>query len=147
MCSSGAEATQEDYQSIALYFEGEKKYLQAGKFFHKCGQYARVRALCCWFRYFIRTLFCSAFFIRFPSVHHLFQALKNFLKCPNTEDNLAVEMAIETVRAVCVIMNLNKKQCRYTVKYFLTFVCITPGGPGQRQRSDKSADRLPDGRE
>uniref|UniRef100_A0A7N6AUS7 WD repeat domain 19 n=1 Tax=Anabas testudineus TaxID=64144 RepID=A0A7N6AUS7_ANATE len=61
----GSEATQEDYQSIALYFEGEKKHLQAGKFFQKCGQYSR--------------------------------ALKHFLKCPNTEDNLAVEMAIETV--------------------------------------------------
>ncbi|XP_068448207.1 WD repeat-containing protein 19 [Clinocottus analis] len=61
----GPEATQEDYQSIALYFEGEKKHLQAGKFFQKCGQYSR--------------------------------ALKHFLKCPNTEDNLAVEMAIETV--------------------------------------------------
>lgn len=28
------------------------------------------------------------------------QALKHFLLCPNTEDNLAIEMAIETVRAV-----------------------------------------------
>lgn len=61
----GSDATQEDYQSIALYFEGEKKHLLAGKFFQKCGQYSR--------------------------------ALKHFLKCPNTEDNLAVEMAIETV--------------------------------------------------
>uniref|UniRef100_A0A3P8UWS2 WD repeat-containing protein 19 n=1 Tax=Cynoglossus semilaevis TaxID=244447 RepID=A0A3P8UWS2_CYNSE len=61
----GSEATVEDYQSIALYFEGEKKHLQAGKFFQKCGQYSR--------------------------------ALKHFLKCPNTDDNLAVEMAIETV--------------------------------------------------
>uniref|UniRef100_A0A3Q3W5I8 WD repeat domain 19 n=1 Tax=Mola mola TaxID=94237 RepID=A0A3Q3W5I8_MOLML len=61
----GPEATQEDYQSIALYFAGEKKHLQAGKFFHKCGQYSR--------------------------------ALSHFLKCPNTDDSLAVEMAIETV--------------------------------------------------
>ncbi|KAJ0055626.1 hypothetical protein NL108_006477 [Boleophthalmus pectinirostris] len=61
----GSEATQEDYKSIALYFEGEKKHLLAGKFFQKCGQYNR--------------------------------ALKHFLKCSNTEDNLAVEMAIETV--------------------------------------------------
>uniref|UniRef100_A0A3B1INX8 WD repeat-containing protein 19 n=1 Tax=Astyanax mexicanus TaxID=7994 RepID=A0A3B1INX8_ASTMX len=61
----GSEATAEDYQSIALYFEGEKKHLHAGKFFHKCGQYSR--------------------------------ALKHFLKCPNTDDNLAIEMAIETV--------------------------------------------------
>uniref|UniRef100_A0A8C5I6Y2 WD repeat-containing protein 19 n=1 Tax=Gouania willdenowi TaxID=441366 RepID=A0A8C5I6Y2_GOUWI len=61
----GPEATQEDYQSIALYFEGEKKHLQAGKFFQKCGQYSR--------------------------------ALKHFLKCPSTEENLAIEMAIETI--------------------------------------------------
>nr|XP_020479849.1 WD repeat-containing protein 19 isoform X2 [Monopterus albus] len=61
----GSKATQEDYQSIALYFEGEKKHLQAGKFFRKCGQYSR--------------------------------ALKHFLKCPNSDDNLAIEMAIETV--------------------------------------------------
>ena len=44
VCSSGSEATQEDYQSIALYFEAEKKHLQAGKFFQKCGQYSRVSA-------------------------------------------------------------------------------------------------------
>uniref|UniRef100_A0A3Q3ED04 WD repeat-containing protein 19 n=1 Tax=Kryptolebias marmoratus TaxID=37003 RepID=A0A3Q3ED04_KRYMA len=61
----GAEATQEDYQSIALYFEGEKKHLQAGRFFQKCGQYSR--------------------------------ALKHFLKSPKSEDNLAIELAIETV--------------------------------------------------
>ncbi|XP_027691769.1 WD repeat-containing protein 19 isoform X1 [Vombatus ursinus] len=59
------DTTNEDYQSIAVYFEGEKKHLQAGKFFFLCGQYAR--------------------------------ALKHFLKCPNSEDNMAVEMAIETV--------------------------------------------------
>ncbi|KAM4807652.1 WD repeat-containing protein 19 [Rhinophrynus dorsalis] len=57
--------TNEDYQSIALYFEGEKKHFQAGKFFLLCGQHAR--------------------------------ALKHFMKCPNTDDNLAIEMAIETV--------------------------------------------------
>ncbi|XP_062864836.1 WD repeat-containing protein 19 [Trichomycterus rosablanca] len=61
----GPDASMEDYQSIALYFDGEKKHLQAGKFFRKCGQYSR--------------------------------ALKHFLKCPNTDDNLAIEMAIETV--------------------------------------------------
>ncbi|XP_074130526.1 WD repeat-containing protein 19 [Sminthopsis crassicaudata] len=60
-----ADTSNEDYQSIAVYFEGEKKHLQAGKFFFLCGQYAR--------------------------------ALKQFLKCPNTEDNTAIEMAIETV--------------------------------------------------
>ncbi|TSN95726.1 WD repeat-containing protein 19 [Bagarius yarrelli] len=61
----GSEASMEDYQSIALYFEGEKKHLLAGKFFRKCGQYSR--------------------------------ALKHFLKCPNTDDNMSIEMAIETV--------------------------------------------------
>lgn len=59
------DTTNEDYQSIALYFEGEKRHFQAGKFFLLCGQYAR--------------------------------ALKHFLKCPNSEDNAALEMAIETV--------------------------------------------------
>ncbi|XP_068799240.1 WD repeat-containing protein 19 isoform X4 [Struthio camelus] len=49
---SSENTTNEDYQSIALYFEGEKKH---------------------------------------------FQALKHFLKSPSTEDNLAIEMAIETV--------------------------------------------------
>ncbi|KAI4585986.1 hypothetical protein MJG53_020611, partial [Ovis ammon polii x Ovis aries] len=57
--------TNEDYQSIALYFEGEKRHFQAGKFFLLCGQYSR--------------------------------ALKHFLKCPSSEDNAAIEMAIETV--------------------------------------------------
>ncbi|XP_029445186.1 WD repeat-containing protein 19 isoform X1 [Rhinatrema bivittatum] len=62
----GSENTSnEDYQSIALYFEAEKKHFQAGKFFLLCNQYAR--------------------------------ALKHFLRCPSTEDNLAIEMAIETV--------------------------------------------------
>ncbi|KAG8516530.1 WD repeat-containing protein 19, partial [Galemys pyrenaicus] len=62
----GSEDTSnEDYQSIALYFEGEKRHLQAGKFFLLCGQYSR--------------------------------ALKHFLKCPNSEDHMAIEMAIETV--------------------------------------------------
>ncbi|XP_054993579.1 WD repeat-containing protein 19 isoform X2 [Sorex araneus] len=59
------ETANEDYQSIALYFEGEKRYFQAGKFFLLCGQYAR--------------------------------ALKHFLKCPSSEENMAIEMAIETV--------------------------------------------------
>ncbi|XP_027999472.2 WD repeat-containing protein 19 [Eptesicus fuscus] len=57
--------TNEDYQSIALYFEGEKRHFQAGKFFLLCGQYSR--------------------------------ALKHFLKCPSSENNAAIEMAIETV--------------------------------------------------
>ncbi|XP_045406491.1 WD repeat-containing protein 19 isoform X1 [Lemur catta] len=59
------DTTNEDYQSIALYFEGEKRHFQAGKFFLLCGQYSR--------------------------------ALKHFLKCSSSEDNAALEMAIETV--------------------------------------------------
>ncbi|XP_030349246.1 WD repeat-containing protein 19 isoform X1 [Strigops habroptila] len=62
---SSESTTNEDYQSIALYFEEEKKHFQAGKFFLLCGQYGR--------------------------------ALKHFMKSPSTEDNLAIEMAIETV--------------------------------------------------
>lgn len=95
----GSEATQEDYQSIALYFEGEKKHLQAGRFFQKCGQYSRVRA----FNPFIHSSVIYYDFIVYMVCFFLgvSQALKHFLKCPNTEDNLAIEMAIETVR-VCV---------------------------------------------
>ncbi|XP_015683891.1 WD repeat-containing protein 19, partial [Protobothrops mucrosquamatus] len=62
---SSEETSNDDYQSIALYFEGEKKHFQAGKFFLLCGQYSR--------------------------------ALKHFLKSPNTDDNMAIDMAIETV--------------------------------------------------
>ncbi|NXA13229.1 WDR19 protein, partial [Sapayoa aenigma] len=62
---SSESAANEDYHSIALYFEAEKKHFQAGKFFLLCGQYGR--------------------------------ALRHFLKSPSTEDNLAIEMAIETV--------------------------------------------------
>ncbi|NWY13192.1 WDR19 protein, partial [Aphelocoma coerulescens] len=62
---SSQSTTNEDYQSIALYFEAEKKHFQAGKFFLLCGQYGR--------------------------------ALRHFMKSPSTEDNLAMEMAIETV--------------------------------------------------
>lgn len=38
----GPEATAEDYQSIALHFEGEKQHLLAGNFFQKCGQFSRA---------------------------------------------------------------------------------------------------------
>ncbi len=38
----GEDATPEDYQSIALYFENEKNHYLAGKFFLQCNQYARV---------------------------------------------------------------------------------------------------------
>ncbi|OXB83779.1 UNVERIFIED_CONTAM: hypothetical protein H355_002991, partial [Colinus virginianus] len=62
---SSESTSNEDYQSVALYFEGEKKHFQAGKFFLLCGQYGR--------------------------------ALKHFLKSSSTEDNLSIEMAIETV--------------------------------------------------
>ncbi|XP_069781014.1 WD repeat-containing protein 19 isoform X4 [Narcine bancroftii] len=38
----GSGANNEDYQSIALYFEGEKKHFLAGRFFILCGQYTRA---------------------------------------------------------------------------------------------------------
>ena len=39
----GPDATPEDYQSIALYFENEKNHFLSGKFFLLSGQYNRVR--------------------------------------------------------------------------------------------------------
>ncbi|XP_013392134.1 WD repeat-containing protein 19-like [Lingula anatina] len=38
----GSDATAEDYQSIALYFENEKNHFLAGKFFFLCAQYGRA---------------------------------------------------------------------------------------------------------
>ncbi|KAJ8298131.1 hypothetical protein KUTeg_024662 [Tegillarca granosa] len=38
----GPDATPEDYQSIALYFENEKNHFLSGKFFLLCGQYNRA---------------------------------------------------------------------------------------------------------
>ncbi|NXN95131.1 WDR19 protein, partial [Rhinopomastus cyanomelas] len=39
---SAESSSSDDYQSIALHFEGEKKHFQAGKFFLLCGQYGRA---------------------------------------------------------------------------------------------------------
>ncbi|KAF3825268.1 hypothetical protein GH733_005902 [Mirounga leonina] len=95
------DTTNEDYQSVALYFEGEKRHFQAGKFFLLCGQYSREDT----FRNYHYFACVTALF--FPSVKVVwkfsvaiqfsFQALKHFLKCPSSEDNAAIEMAIETV--------------------------------------------------
>ncbi|KAL8576385.1 hypothetical protein ACOMHN_048952 [Nucella lapillus] len=38
----GSDATAEDYQSIAVHFENEKRHMLAGKFFLLSGQYARA---------------------------------------------------------------------------------------------------------
>ncbi|XP_019617748.1 PREDICTED: WD repeat-containing protein 19-like [Branchiostoma belcheri] len=38
----GPDATNDDYQSIALYFENERNHFLAGKFFYLCGQYGRA---------------------------------------------------------------------------------------------------------
>ncbi|CAB4063815.1 WDR19 [Lepeophtheirus salmonis] len=38
----GDSASHEDYSSIALYFESERNYLKAGKFFHKAGQHSKA---------------------------------------------------------------------------------------------------------
>lgn len=40
---TGADATPEDYQSIALHFENEKNHFLSGKFFLLSGQYKRVQ--------------------------------------------------------------------------------------------------------
>eukprot|EP01137_Pigoraptor_chileana_P005155 Opistho-2@47869 len=38
----GSDGSTEDYQSIALYFEGKNNHLLAGKFFMKCGQHTKA---------------------------------------------------------------------------------------------------------
>ena len=43
---TGSDATPEDYQSIALYFENEKNHFLSGKFFLLSGQYNRVSCDC-----------------------------------------------------------------------------------------------------
>ena len=46
---TGSDATPEDYQSIALYFENEKNHFLSGKFFLLSGQYNRVSCgFCSW---------------------------------------------------------------------------------------------------
>lgn len=39
----GEDATRQDYQSIALFFENRKNHFLAGKFFLYAGQYQRVQ--------------------------------------------------------------------------------------------------------
>ena len=38
----GEDATPEDNHSIAVYFEGEKNYLQAGRFYHRAGEHSKA---------------------------------------------------------------------------------------------------------
>ena len=38
----GDDATPEDNHSIAVYFEGEKNYLQAGRFYHRAGEHSKA---------------------------------------------------------------------------------------------------------
>ena len=40
---TGDDAVADDYASIAMYFENQKQYFLAGKFFLKSAQYAKVR--------------------------------------------------------------------------------------------------------
>lgn len=47
---AGDDATKEDYSSIAMYFENQKQYFLAGKFYLKSTQHAKVSEtiyLCC----------------------------------------------------------------------------------------------------
>ena len=39
---TGDDAVADDYASIAMYFENQKQYFLAGKFFLKSAQYAKV---------------------------------------------------------------------------------------------------------
>ena len=52
MCVTGDDAVADDYASIAMYFENQKQYFLAGKFFLRSAQYAKVgnklRVLLCW---------------------------------------------------------------------------------------------------
>ena len=38
----GADATPEDYHSIAVYFETERNQLQAGRFYHRAGEHSKA---------------------------------------------------------------------------------------------------------
>lgn len=35
----------DDFETVAKYFESKRKFYFAGKFYHKCGQYAKVYKL------------------------------------------------------------------------------------------------------
>lgn len=122
---AGSDATMEDYQSIALHFEGEKKHLQAGCFFQKCGQHSRVRCLR------RGTLSSAAAGPRLTSPLHPSQALKHFLKCRSTEDSLATEMAIETVTAPTVTVAV-RASAGGPSAVVTDVPVLTAGGPGQR---------------
>lgn len=54
----------------------------------------------------------------------LFQALKHFLKCPSSENNAAIEMAIETVSKLCneTFMFLNSLET-FPNMYKITMHC------------------------
>ena len=98
----GPDATPEDYQSIALHFENNKRYFLAGKFFLLCKQVRIIPSRIDW----------SEFLVMRPDISHWFsssihwislsvqhaRALKHFLRCPGSSgDNQFIEMAIETV--------------------------------------------------
>jgi hypothetical protein len=46
----GPDATPEDYQSIALFFENEKNHFLSGKFFLLSGQFNRVKIFLTFFQ-------------------------------------------------------------------------------------------------
>lgn len=53
-----------------------------------------------------------------PVFLFLFQALKHFLKSPSTEDNMAIEMAIETVR------NIDKSK-KLSIQPAFQVICVS----------------------
>ncbi|WAQ97925.1 WDR19-like protein [Mya arenaria] len=81
----GADATPEDYQSIALFFENEKNHFLSGKFFLLSGQYNRE------FNGFDASVDNSN-----EMKMKIKQAMKHFLRCDG-ENSQAIELAIETV--------------------------------------------------
>ena len=53
-----------------------------------------------------------------------FQALKHFLKCPSSEDNAAIEMAIETVSKFCNEIFKNANFLKTFWRNFQTFTKV-----------------------
>lgn len=90
------------------------------------------------FSSFTVKLLRSRFFTSFSFWPH-FQALNHFLKCSSTEDNKALDLAIETV-------SRSKFKSLIFICGFYSIILITiPGGSGQGKFSDQSTDRFPDG--
>lgn len=88
--------------------------------FANCDYYVCVKALC-----FLLWKQSEIFLI---IIQFSFQALKHFLKCPSSEDNAAIEMAIETVSKLYneIFKNANfLKNTRFQVKMQILVPFVT----------------------